>query len=31
MQLEFCDYSAEHWFHPRTTNPIESTFRFTGR
>ncbi|GAA1485331.1 hypothetical protein GCM10009625_21350 [Brachybacterium fresconis] len=24
--LEFYDYPAEHWIHPRTTNPIESTF-----
>jgi hypothetical protein len=24
--LEFYDYSAEHWIHLRTTNPIESTF-----
>jgi transposase-like protein len=24
--LAFCDYSAEHWIHLRTTNPIESTF-----
>jgi hypothetical protein len=24
--LEFYNYSAEHWVHPRTTNPIESTF-----
>src|SRR5699024_6082101 len=23
--LEFYDYPAEHWIHPRTTNPIEST------
>jgi transposase-like protein len=22
----FFDYPAEHWIHPRTTNPIESTF-----
>jgi len=24
--LSFYDYSAEHWIHLRTTNPIESTF-----
>jgi transposase-like protein len=24
--LAFFDYPAEHWVHPRTTNPIESTF-----
>jgi transposase-like protein len=24
--LEFYKYPAEHWIHPRTTNPIESTF-----
>ena len=24
--LEFYKYSAEHWIHLRTTNPIESTF-----
>jgi transposase-like protein len=24
--LAFYDYPAEHWIHPRTTNPIESTF-----
>ena len=24
--LEFFDYTAEHWVHLRTTNPIESTF-----
>lgn len=24
--LEFYHYSAEHWIHLRTTNPIESTF-----
>jgi putative transposase len=24
--LEFYKYPAEHWVHPRTTNPIESTF-----
>jgi transposase-like protein len=24
--LAFYDYPAEHWVHPRTTNPIESTF-----
>jgi transposase-like protein len=24
--LEFYHYPAEHWIHPRTTNPIESTF-----
>jgi hypothetical protein len=24
--LAFCDYTAEHWIHLRTTNPIESTF-----
>jgi putative transposase len=24
--LEFYDYSAEHWIHLRTTNPIEPTF-----
>jgi hypothetical protein len=24
--LAFNDYPAEHWLHPRTTNPIESTF-----
>ncbi len=24
--LEFYNYPAEHWIHPRTTNPIESTF-----
>jgi hypothetical protein len=24
--LEFYRYPAEHWVHPRTTNPIESTF-----
>lgn len=26
MLLEFYNYPAEHWAHPRTTNPIESTF-----
>jgi transposase-like protein len=24
--LAFVDFPAEHWIHPRTTNPIESTF-----
>jgi transposase-like protein len=24
--LAFYDYPAEHWVHPRTTNPIKSTF-----
>src|SRR5437868_14875568 len=24
--LAFYDFPAEHWKHPRTTNPIESTF-----
>lgn len=24
--LAFYDFPAEHWVHPRTTNPIESTF-----
>lgn len=24
--LAFYDFPAEHWQHPRTTNPIESTF-----
>lgn len=24
--LEFFKYTAEHWIHLRTTNPIESTF-----
>ncbi len=24
--LAFYDFSAEHWIHLRTTNPIESTF-----
>jgi transposase-like protein len=24
--LSFYDFSAEHWKHLRTTNPIESTF-----
>jgi transposase-like protein len=24
--LAFFDFSAEHWIHLRTTNPIESTF-----
>jgi hypothetical protein len=24
--LAFFDFPAEHWIHPRTTNPIESTF-----
>ena len=24
--LAFCQFSAEHWQHIRTTNPIESTF-----
>ena len=24
--LAFYDFSAEHWQHVRTTNPIESTF-----
>jgi Transposase, Mutator family len=24
--LAFYDYPAEHWIHPRTTNPVESTF-----
>jgi transposase-like protein len=24
--LTFFDFPAEHWKHPRTTNPIESTF-----
>jgi hypothetical protein len=24
--LRFYEYPAEHWIHPRTTNPIESTF-----
>src|SRR5262249_48151471 len=24
--LAFYDYPCEHWVHPRTTNPIESTF-----
>jgi putative transposase len=24
--LRFYDFPAEHWRHPRTTNPIESTF-----
>jgi putative transposase len=24
--LEFYNYPAQHWVHPRTTNPIESTF-----
>ena len=24
--LAFYDFPAEHWIHPRTTNPIESTF-----
>ena len=28
--LTFYDYPAEHWIHPRTTNPIESTFATVG-
>ena len=26
MLLAFHDYPAEDWIHPRTNNPIESTF-----
>ena len=26
VRLAFYDFSAEHWVHIRTTNPIESTF-----
>ncbi len=26
MLLAFYDFPTEHWVHPRTTNPIESTF-----
>ena len=26
MLLTFHDFPAEHWKHPHTTNPIESTF-----
>jgi transposase-like protein len=29
--LEFYTYPAEHWVHLRTTNPIESTLRPSGR
>jgi putative transposase len=26
MLLAFYDFPGGHWIHPRTTNPIESTF-----
>lgn len=29
--LAFYDYPAEHWVHPWTTNPIESTFATVNR
>ena len=25
-EVTFCDFSAQHWTHIRTTNPIENTF-----